>query len=47
MLNGAGIESPESPLKKDEEELLAIRGLGAKPVEQVRASLKAGGLIKE
>ena len=47
MLNGAGTESAENPLKRDEEELLAIRGLGAKSVERVGASLKAGGLIKE
>jgi uncharacterized protein involved in exopolysaccharide biosynthesis len=46
-LKGAGMGSAEDLLKKDDEELLAIRGLGAKSLEQVRASLKAKGLIKE
>jgi len=46
VLKGAGIESAEQLLKKDDEELLAIRGFGAKSLEQVRASLKAKGLIK-
>lgn len=47
MLDSAGIESAGNPLKKDEEELPAIRGLGAKSVEQVHVSVKGGGLIKE
>jgi succinoglycan biosynthesis transport protein ExoP len=46
-LKGAGMGSAEDLLKKDDEELLAIRGLGAKSLEKVRASLKAKGLIKE
>jgi len=46
ILKGAGIENVEDLLKKDEEELVGIRGFGAKSLEQVRASLKAKGLIK-
>jgi uncharacterized protein involved in exopolysaccharide biosynthesis len=44
-LKGAGIESAEDLLQKDDVELLAIRGLGAKSLEQVRASLKDRGLV--
>lgn len=46
-LKGAGIESAEDLLKKDEQELLAIRGLGARSLEQVNAYLRARGFIKE
>ncbi|TKJ29151.1 MAG: 50S ribosomal protein L21 [Chloroflexi bacterium B3_Chlor] len=46
VLRDGGIESVEDLLKTDEEELLAIRGFGAKSLEQVRASLKAKGFIK-
>ncbi len=46
ILKGAGIESAEDLLEKDEEELLGIRGFGAKSLEQVRASLKAKGFSK-
>jgi large subunit ribosomal protein L21 len=47
ILKGAGIESVEDLLKKEEGELLGIRGFGAKSLEQVRESLKAKGFIKE
>jgi hypothetical protein len=47
VLKGAGMGSAEDLLKRDDEELLAIRGLGAKSLEQVRASLKAKGFVKE
>jgi large subunit ribosomal protein L21 len=46
LLKGAGIEGVEDLLRKDEEELLDIRGFGAKSLDQVRASLKAKGFIK-
>jgi DNA-directed RNA polymerase alpha subunit len=46
-LKGAGIESVEDLLKKDELELRAIRGLGTWSLEQVNASLRDGGFIKE
>lgn len=45
-LKGAGIESVEDLLRKDEEELLGLRGFGAKSLEQVRASLKTKGFTK-
>jgi capsular polysaccharide biosynthesis protein len=45
ILKGAGIDSAEDLLKKDDEELLAISGLGAKSLERVRASLKDKGFI--
>jgi capsular polysaccharide biosynthesis protein len=43
ILKRAGIDSAEDLLKKDDEELLAISGLGAKALEQVRTSLKDKG----
>jgi uncharacterized protein involved in exopolysaccharide biosynthesis len=43
ILREAGIESAEDLLKKDEEELLAIPGFGAKTLEQLRASLDRKG----
>ncbi len=43
VLKGAGIESAEDLLEKDDEELVAIRGLGARSLEQVRGSLKDKG----
>ncbi len=46
ILKGAGIENAEDLLEKDEEELLGIRGFGAKSLEKVHASLKARGLVK-
>lgn len=46
LLQGAGIESVEDLLGRDEESLLSIRGFGAKSLEQVRASLKAKGLAE-
>ncbi len=46
-LKSAGIESAEDLVKKDEQELLAIRGLGARSLEQVNAYLRARGFIKE
>jgi large subunit ribosomal protein L21 len=45
-LKGAGIESVDDLLMKDEKELLDIRGFGAKSLEQVYASLKEEGLIR-
>jgi capsular polysaccharide biosynthesis protein len=45
MLKGAGIDSVEGLLKKDDEELLAIRGVGAESLERMRTSLKEKGLI--
>jgi large subunit ribosomal protein L21 len=47
ILKGAGIESVEDLLKRDEEDLLSIRGFGAKSLEQLRESLKAKGFIQE
>ena len=46
LLQGAGIESVEDLLGRDEESLLSIRGFGAKSLEQVRASLQAKGLVE-
>ncbi len=46
ILKGAGIENVQDLLEKNEEELLAIRGFGAKSLEQVRESLKDKGFIK-
>lgn len=46
ILKGAGIESVDDLLSKDEEELLDLRGFGAKSLEQVRASLKTKGFTK-
>jgi large subunit ribosomal protein L21 len=45
-LRTAGIEDVEDLLSKSDEELLSIRGFGAKALEQVRTSLKARGLIE-
>ncbi len=45
-LKGAGLETVEDVLAKDEAELLAIRGFGAKSLEQLRASLRDKGLIE-
>jgi large subunit ribosomal protein L21 len=46
-LKVAGLETAEDLLERDEEELLAIRGFGAKSLEQVRTTLKDKGFIKE
>lgn len=46
-LKAAGLETVEDLLGRDEEELLDIRGFGAKSLEQVRATLKEKGFIKE
>jgi DNA-directed RNA polymerase alpha subunit len=45
-LTGAGLETVKDLLERDEEELLAIRGFGAKSLEQVRTTLKDKGFIK-
>jgi large subunit ribosomal protein L21 len=45
-LKGAGLETVEDLLARDEAELLAIRGFGAKSLEQLRASLRDKGLIE-
>jgi large subunit ribosomal protein L21 len=45
-LNGAGLETVADLLARDEAELLAIRGFGAKSLEQLRASLRDKGLIE-
>ncbi|MGB3906642.1 MAG: DNA-directed RNA polymerase subunit alpha C-terminal domain-containing protein [Anaerolineae bacterium] len=45
-LRNGGIRTVEDLMKTDEQELLAIRGFGAKSLEQVRASLKAKGFVK-
>ncbi len=45
-LRGGGIETVEDLLKKDDEELLAVRGFGPKSLEEVRASLKSKGFTK-
>lgn len=46
-LKEAGLETVADLLEKDDAELLAIRGFGAKSLEAVRASLKDKGFIKE
>ncbi len=46
LLKRAGVVNAEDLLSRDDEELLAIRGFGTKSLEQVRASLKAKGLVK-
>jgi large subunit ribosomal protein L21 len=46
ILRDGGIETVENLLKTDEEALLALRGFGAKSLEQVRASLNAKGFTK-
>jgi len=46
-LEGAGLSTTADVLKLTDEELLAIRGLGAKSLEQVRAALMEKGLIQE
>jgi large subunit ribosomal protein L21 len=45
-LKDAGLETVGDLMAKDEAELLAIRGFGAKSLEQVRASLRDKGLIE-
>jgi large subunit ribosomal protein L21 len=45
-LRGGGIETVDDLLKKDDEELLAVRGFGPKSLEEVRASLKGKGFTK-
>jgi large subunit ribosomal protein L21 len=45
-LTGAGVKTVADLLRKDEEELLAVRGFGAKSLEQVQAVLKEKGFIK-
>jgi large subunit ribosomal protein L21 len=45
-LKGAGLETVADLLARDEAELLAIRGFGAKSLEQLRASLRDKGLIE-
>jgi large subunit ribosomal protein L21 len=46
-LLGAGLETVGDLLEKEDEELLAIKGFGAKSLEQVRAALKDKGFTKE
>lgn len=45
-LERAGIETVEHLLEKEDEELLAIRGFGAKSLQQVHAALKDKGLTR-
>jgi uncharacterized protein involved in exopolysaccharide biosynthesis len=45
VLEGAGLQSVEELLNMDDEELLAISGLGANSLKQLRASLKRKGLV--
>ncbi|HUS71358.1 MAG TPA: 50S ribosomal protein L21 [Anaerolineae bacterium] len=45
-LTGAGLKTVADLLQKDEKELLAVRGFGAKSLEQVRAVLREKGFIK-
>jgi hypothetical protein len=45
-LTGAGLKTVADLLKKDDKELLAVRGFGAKSLEQVQAVLKEKGFIK-
>jgi large subunit ribosomal protein L21 len=45
-LTGAGLKSVADLLEKDEEELLALRGFGAKSLEQVQSVLREKGFIK-
>ncbi len=45
-LKGAGLETADDLLARDEAELLAIRGFGAKSLDQLRASLRDKGLIE-
>ena len=45
-LKGAGLETVADLLAREEAELLAIRGFGAKSLEQLRASLRDKGLIE-
>jgi large subunit ribosomal protein L21 len=46
-LGEAGLQTVGDLLGKEEGELLAIRGIGAKAVEQIRAALKDKGFIKK
>jgi large subunit ribosomal protein L21 len=45
-LTGAGLKTVADLLKKDEEELLAVHGFGAKSLEQVQMVLREKGFIK-
>jgi large subunit ribosomal protein L21 len=45
-LTGAGLKTVADLLKKDEKELLAVRGFGAKSLEQVQAVLREKGFTK-
>lgn len=45
ILKGAGMETAEDLVKRDDWELLAIPGLGARSLEQLRASLETKGFI--
>jgi large subunit ribosomal protein L21 len=44
-LEGAGLSSVQDLVKAGDEELLAVRGLGPKALEQLRAALKEKGFI--
>jgi large subunit ribosomal protein L21 len=46
-LEGAGLRTAGDVLKLTDEELLAIRGLGPKSLEQVRTALSEKGLISD
>jgi large subunit ribosomal protein L21 len=46
-LQGAGLESVADLLEKEDAELLAIKGFGAKSLEQLRAALKDKGFAEE
>jgi large subunit ribosomal protein L21 len=45
-LTGAGLKTVTDILQRDEEELLALRGFGAKSLEQVQAALRERGFVK-
>jgi large subunit ribosomal protein L21 len=45
-LTSAGLKTVADLLQRDEEELLAVRGFGARSLEQVQAVLKEKGFIK-
>jgi large subunit ribosomal protein L21 len=45
-LTGAGLKTVADLLEKEEGELLAVRGFGAKSLEQVQAVLREKGFIK-
>ena len=46
-LEGAGLDTAEKIARSTDEELLAIRGLGPKSLEQVRDTLKEKGIVAE